>query len=364
MSQLEFLHEFHTSHGGRISSGTFATVVTDYGDRRAEHAALRENVALLDLSWRSRLCLSGADRTTFLHGQVTNNVKDLKPGQGCYAALVSAKGKMESDAWIYCLDGEILIDFEPGLQRKVQERLERYIIAEDVQVVDVRPLYGLLSVQGPRSSLLAESLGTSVRIPPSENSFIKIGHDALGELYLMNRPRTGSQGFDLFVPADQLRAAAEVLLAAAVLAGGRLCGWEALELARIEAGIPRYGMDMDETTLPPETMVAGDMISYAKGCYIGQEILSRIRTYGQVAKSMRALRCAPSLKQPPAHGSKLYRADREAGYITSACASPVFGNIALGYVRRESNDIGTELTLRTEQGDSPVTIVALPFSPL
>src|SRR5580704_15285943 len=105
-------------------------VVEHYGDCLAEHAALRTGAGLLDLSFRGRLCVLGADRQRFLNGQVTNNVKDLKSGQGCYAALVTAKGKMQSDLNIYCLENEILLDFEPGLTATVQTRLEKFVIAE------------------------------------------------------------------------------------------------------------------------------------------------------------------------------------------------------------------------------------------
>src|SRR5260370_39160795 len=113
-----------------------------------EYGFLRESAAVIDLSSRSRLCVAGADRVRFLNGQVTNNVKDLKVGEGCYAALVNAKGKMQSDLNIYVLENEILLDFEPGQSAAVAQRLEKIIIADDVQGVDVAPHYGPLSVQG------------------------------------------------------------------------------------------------------------------------------------------------------------------------------------------------------------------------
>ena len=115
------------------------------------------------MSFRSRVCVTGTDRQRFINGQVTNNVKDLKAGQGCYAALVTAKGKMQSDLFIYSLPDELLLDFEPGLTAAVTERLERYVIADDVQVVDVGPLYGMLTVQGPRSADVVRAVGRSLR---------------------------------------------------------------------------------------------------------------------------------------------------------------------------------------------------------
>src|SRR6266704_2031410 len=125
------LHEFHEGLGARFSEMNGQEVVADYRETLAEHAALRESGGVLDLSFRGRLCLTGADRVRFLHGQVTNNIKDLEAGQGCYAALTTAKGKMQSDLNIYCLREELLLDFEPGLTVSVTDRLDKYIIADD-----------------------------------------------------------------------------------------------------------------------------------------------------------------------------------------------------------------------------------------
>src|SRR5579883_1900764 len=144
------LHELYYGLNARFAEVNGCEVVADYGDWQAEHAALRESAGALDLSFRSRICLTGADRLRWLNGQVTNNVKDLRAGQGCYAALVTAKGKLESDLNIFCLPDELLLDFEPGLTERVTQRLDKYIIADDVQVVDVAAHYGLLSVQGPK----------------------------------------------------------------------------------------------------------------------------------------------------------------------------------------------------------------------
>jgi folate-binding protein YgfZ len=135
-------------------------------------------------------------------------------------------------------------------------------------------------------------------------------------------------------------------------------------MIRIETGIPRFGADMDETNLPPETGIDARAVSYTKGCYIGQEVIARIRTYGQVARTLRGLRLADDLKELPRKGDKLFQGDKEVGYITSALASPALkANIALGYVRREHNQTGAQVTLRTPVGESPAKIVGLPFLP-
>jgi len=355
------LQEFHHGLGARFAEQGGTLVVNDYGDWLTEHATLRESAGVIDLSFRSRICLVGADRARFLHGQVTNDVKKLRPGEGCYAAITTAKGKMESDLNIFALAEELLLDFEPGLSEKISARLEKFIVADDVQIVDAAPHYGLLSVQGPKSEIVVRALNLFTEIPAKPLASVKISDATLGEIYLANNPRLGTSGFDLFVPNNSLGAVADKLIAAAKQTGGRACGWQAFETARIEAGIPRFGADMDETNIPLECGIESRAVTYTKGCYIGQEVINRIHSVGHVNRELRALRLATDLESLPQRGDKLFHAGKEVGHITSAVKSPVFGNIALGYVRREANQIGNELTMRTAAGESRVKIVALPF---
>ena len=171
------LHEFHAALHARFADVNGAEVVDHYGEPLAEHAALRACAGVLDLSFRGRLCLTGADRVRFLNGQVTNNVKDLRPGEGCYAALVNAKGRLESDLNIYCLPDELLLDFEPGYRAPITARFEKFVIADDVQVVDASPHYGLLSVQGPRSGDVIMRLGLDWTLPEKPMNFATCNHD-------------------------------------------------------------------------------------------------------------------------------------------------------------------------------------------
>ena len=384
-----------------------AEVVNDYGDWLAEHTALRTTAGVLDLSLRSRICLVGSDRVRFLHGQVTNDVNRLRLGEGCYAALTTAKGKMESDLNIFCLADELLLDFEPGLTEKISRRLEKFIVADDVQIVDAAPHYGLLAVQGPKAEAVVLGLrlvgkDALPRVQADRQlgpTIVKIPDATLGEIYLANHSRLQpgrwgetqsspnqeensglerlsphqGNGFDLFVPDSSLAAVADRLIATSKQIGGRACGWQAFETARIEAGIPRFGLDMDETNLPLECGIGSRAVSYNKGCYIGQEVINRIHTLGHVNRELRGLRLADDLKSLPQRHDKLFHNGKEIGYITSAVKSPTLdalvapklqnkgGNIALGYVRREANQIGTELVLQTAGGESSAKIVELPF---
>lgn len=345
--------------GARFTEVNGTEAVEDYGDYLAEHSALQGSAGVLDLCFRSRFVLTGTDRVRLLNGQVTNNIKDLPVGAGCYAALITNKGKMEADANIYILANEILLDLEPGIGAQIAQRLEGYIIADDVQVIDAAPHYGLLSAQGPRAWEVVSRLGLPLTKPGKEFGWSSVTDETLGELYCMNQPRLGTTGFDLFVPVNALAAVVDKLVAAAKQCGGRPCGWRAFETARIEAGIPRFGADMDQSNLPPEAGLEQRAISYTKGCYIGQEVIARIRTYGQVAKALRGLRFTGD--HVPSRGDKLFVNGKEVGYVASATWSPSLNaTIGLGYVRREHNKPGTELAVKGA-GETQAVIVDVPF---
>jgi len=274
---------------------------------------------------------------------------------------------MESDLNLFNLPDELLLDFEPGLAEKISQRLEKFIVADDVQIADVTPHYGLLTVQGQKASQVVNAVGLATDgVTGKVRSIVKISDAMLGDIYLANQPRISSgtekTGFDIFVPNNSLGAVADKLIAAAKNVGGRACGWTAFETARIEAGIPRFGADMDETNLPMECGIEQSAMNFNKGCYIGQEVLNRVHTIGHVNKELRGLRLADDLQTLPQKNDKLFYNGKEIGYITSAVKSPALNaTIALGYVRREANQIGTELTLRTAAGDGAVKIVELPF---
>lgn len=354
------LHSFHAQFHARFLELDGEEAVANYGDTAAEYRSLTTTAGLIDLTCRGRVCLTGGDRVRFLHGQVTNDVNALQTGEGCYAALITAKGKMVSDLNVYRLENELLLDFEPGLTGRITGRLEEYIIADDVQVIDVSGEYGLLSIQGPRAADAVKLLGLTGALPQRKYQIVKATESSFGEVYIANQARLGTIGFDVFVPASQLQPLAEQLLREVMALEGRMCGWEAFEICRVEAGIPRFGLDMDETNLAPEAGIESGAISYKKGCYIGQEIIARIRTYGQVARLLRRLKLPDDLQTVPKRGDKLFKDAKEVGFITSAVASPITdAKTALGYVRREANAIGTVLILQNGPQEIPVSVAEL-----
>ena len=305
--------------------------------------ALTETAGLLDLSNRSRLCLMGDDRVKFLHGQVTNDINGLTENSGCYAALVNAKGKMESDLFVYRLKEELLLDFEPNLTKSVQSRLEKFVITEDVEVTDVAPHFNLLSVQGPDATKVLEALKLPV---PQENYTLAKTEE---EIHIINQPRLGTVGFDFFVPIDsldewKLRLADHV----------PLCDEAAFERARILTTIPRFGKDFTEANLAPEGGIEARAISYSKGCYIGQEIIARIRTYGKVNRILRGL----SLDGVAAEGDEISLGDKKVGVLSSVATD---ANIALAIVHRDAATLGTLLQVETKNGSVTAKTATLPF---
>jgi folate-binding protein YgfZ len=247
-------------------------------------------------------------------------------------------------------------------------------VSDDAQVVDVAPLYGLLSVQGPKAAEVVKAVGIFPELPAQEFQSVKVSDAMLGEIYLMNQSRIDSSasgahgvtrptmGFDLFVPTDSLGAVADRLIAAAKSLGGGACGWDALEIARIEAGSPRFGADMDESNIPLECGIEARAVSYKKGCYIGQEVINRIHSIGHVNKEIHRLRLADDLKKLPMKGDKLFHDDKEVGYVTSAVKSPALNaTIALGYVRREASSPGSELRLRIASEETKALVVRSSF---
>ncbi|MBX3746911.1 MAG: aminomethyltransferase family protein [Verrucomicrobiae bacterium] len=356
------LHAFHEALGARFGAVGGGEGVLSYGDWRREHRALRSAAAAIDLSARGRLVLLGADRQKFLNGQVTNNVKELATWSGCHALLVNPKARVLADMQVYALPNELLLDVEPGLGPVVAARLEQFVVGEDVQVVDAAPHYGLLGVQGLRADRVVEALGLVSALPSGALEVRTQEVAGVGEVYVARHERVGLRGYDLYVPTGSMVEVAERLSGALAEIGGGWCGWEAFEVARVEAGIPRYGADIDETNLAPEAGVTERAISYTKGCYIGQEVIARIRTYGQVTKALRGLRLTGAGEERPGRGTRLFHGGKDVGYLTSVVESPERGEVVgLGYVRKECNGPGTRLRVGVPDGAVEAEIVPLPL---
>jgi folate-binding protein YgfZ len=288
---------------------------------------------LFVLSDRLKLRLTGGDRVRFLNGQVTNDVRKANANLSMAACILSAKGKMDALIFIGAGPDELIVDADAELKGTLSARLERYLIADEVTLEDVTERFALFHVTGESAPTL-----------PNE------AHWRRGK-------RFGVAGWDLFVPAAE-RESVHQLLAAQ----HPICDSECAERLRIEQGIPRWGRELTGQIIPVEAGLEGEAIDYAKGCYIGQEVISRMKISGQTNKRLCGLVSLDG--SPLAPGMRLYPAtkEREMGWITSATRSKSLGKeIALGFVKRSANETGTMLSARTTHGATMVEVVALPF---
>lgn len=332
----------------------------DYGDVRGEYNALRGGAAVIDLSAAGKLEVSGKNAVQFVNGLVTNDVKILKPGEGVLAAFLNPQGKVVAVCRIYKVGERLLLELEPERRETIYKNLIRFVPAGEFFVQDVTERDALLSLQGPRAAeLLAELTGHLVKAEP-EFSISAQAIDGVNVL-IATHSRSGGAGFDLFIPAESKERVRQAVLARGVLFGARAAGGAALEIARIEAGIPREGADVTENNILLEAGFE-KAVSYTKGCYLGQEIIARIHWRGQPAKQLRGL--IVDSNEMPARGVELFAEDgKKVGEVTSATRSYALNRIiALGYVHRYYLAAGTALTLRRDGLEvGCATVRDLPF---
>ena len=353
------LEEAHLRARAQMRDEDGARVPAHYGDARAEYEAVRggESAGLFDLSSRGRVEVSGTEAVQFLNGLVTNDVKTLAPGAWMGAAFPNVQGRLIAHARMMRAGDEpkFLIDTEAATAEAVRANLERFTLAGDFRLRDLRAETALLSVQGAASvSFVGSVLGEGAA--GTERGRVSIVTWRESQTVTVARAtHTGEDGFDLFIRAES----AGDLWDALVAAGARPVGRDALELLRIEAGIPRYGVDMTDANVVLEAGL-DDSVSYTKGCYVGQEIIARIHWRGHVAKRLAGL----ALEGEAAPGAKLKTIDgaREIGRVTSVALSPRLGRvIALGFVKYDFLQPGTELIVAGESNETRARVASPPF---
>jgi folate-binding protein YgfZ len=306
----------------------------------AQYRQLREECGVLDRSERGKLLVKGAEAAEYLQGQLTNDVEALSPGEGLYAALLDRKGHMQADMRVLRLDeAEIWIDTEPEAIEAARRHLEMYKIGREVEIEDLGEARAIVSLVGPRSVELAGS-------PPlAENDSEQTAIEGIA-----CRAVGTTMGIDLIVASEDR----ERLAAALAAAGAPEVTPAAVEILRVEIGIPRFGSEMDAATMPAEAGIVERAVSFTKGCYIGQETVARLHYKGKPNRRLRGLR----LSAPTEPGSTLWLDEKEVGRLGGSCVSPAHGPIALAIVRREAEP-GAELRV----GEDGVTarVVDLPF---
>ena len=328
-------------------------VPSSFGSVEGEYWALQEGVGLVDLSHRGRLLVRGEDAPRFLHGMVTNDIKGLEAGQGNYNFVLDTHGHILADARIFRLDAEsYLIDSEPQRIEIIRQALDHHIISDVVELEDWSARLACLALEGPCArEVLRETIGFD---PPHMHPLDHLYLDDLSTR-LIRASVCGADGYWILVSPDRAAALWQKALEVGTNVGLRPVGFEALEIHRIEAGLPRYGADMDTKTLPQET---GQLqaISFTKGCYIGQEVVERIRSRGHVNRQLVGLLLEGRQEAP--RDAMILAGGNPVGTITSAAYS--YGlrrTIALGYMRRESVEPGKSVMV----GSFPAEVSALPF---
>ncbi len=415
------LHEVHKSLGAKFAEVHGWEIPAHYGDPVSEHLVVRKDAGIMDASHRGKVRISGRDRTAFLQKILSQDINRLTPGSGAYSTLLDVKGRMLAYMRIYCDEESLLMDTEPGLNEKIVQTLNHYLFREDVVIEDVTLKYGLVTIQGPRSrELLSRATGIGIADMAECTHFNPVINDI--HFKVVRTTYTGEEGYDIYAPWDGLQTLWGWLLkegentlpfkgrdrvgmgfsgethphlnplpegeeiGTGVFTGEiTLFGLDALETLRIEAGTPLYSVDMDEHTLPVEAGL-DKAISYDKGCYIGQETISRIKFRGHVNRTFTGFVVnLPSMNNPPSppllkggnnndkgglsipvKGDRIYKmihdTEHSIGVITSGCLSPTLNRpIALGYIRIGQSEPG-EIVFIDRGGQRLTAIVTrLPF---
>jgi len=285
--------------------------------------ALRNRAAYIDLSGRGNIRATGADRVRLLHAMTTNHVEQLQPGTGCYGFFLTAQGRILADVNLYCMPDYILLDTEPETRQRVKEHLERYIIADDVTLEDFTDCAAVINVEGPEAERIVKELGAPAAHLPftiAEWDHALIAHNSY----------TGGPGYSVMLPVEQKSHFISRLDAAGIPCAGSA---EA-EAVRLENDRPRYGVDFSDANIPHETQLL-HAVHNNKGCYLGQEIVERVRSRGHVNRVLTRLEI--DSETVPARGTKVQSGDTAVGEIMSAAYSPSLGRtLAFAIARAES----------------------------
>jgi len=342
---------------------------------------------LFDLTGRGAVVLTGKDRASFLHGLVTNEIKKLAPGTGCAAAFLTPKGKVLADCVVLCEEDRLEIDCEPELAKKIEDLLRKYLVFNDVEIGNLTSETAVFHLRHSAAGDAVEDLlrkvikrepdgawpraahshaTTKVQLPNSlpfeekttnPDASPPAGDDTGIPVRLVRENRTGVPGFDVRCPSSR----SEEIRKSFRFAGAQQASDRDMETLRIQAGIPRWGFELTEAVLPDEAgLRERGFISDEKGCYVGQETVARIRTYGHVNRNLVRLLLEGDA---PAPGCEVFFEGEKAGAVTSAARAAESGPAtALAYVRRDRAAPGTRLLVRTREGDRPATISAPPVA--
>lgn len=307
--------------------------------RTAGYTALHDAAAWLDISTRARIRAAGEDRLRLLHAIASNPVADLSPGQGTWAFFLNAQGRIQADSRIFVSEGHVLIDCEPEVRQSLFDHIENYVIMDDVELADATEATRAIAVEGPKADDLARRAFGDVVPEPAPYA-----HRESDGVQFLRVSLTGQPGLWIIAPADR----GDEVAGKIESAGGQAASADDFQLVRVESHHPRFGEDYFNTNIPHETGLFG-AFSFTKGCYLGQEIVERVRSQGQVNKLLAALEL--DTDEPPPRGTSVEHDGREVGKLTSPVFSPLENKVlCFGILRRAAAEPGAEITVGDIRG--------------
>jgi folate-binding protein YgfZ len=337
-----------TASGGRMAIYRGGETPATFGDTGAEFTALLHGAAIFDLGWQAKLLIGGKDRTRWLNGMITNNIRDLTLGRGVYAFILTPQGRNQGDLTAYNRGDHLVATTDREQLEKVTAVLKKYIIMDKVEIEDISDKLVSIGIAGPKA---AETVA-AVRIEASQLEPGQIVDTVWRdiEISIARTAHPNLDGYEIWLSAENV----EKLWDALASAGAKPVGSDALEIYRIARGVPRYGLDLRERDLPQETGQE-HALNFSKGCYIGQEIVERIRARGNVHRTFVGFEVEG---EPPPPGTKIRATEKDMGEVTSATRLPGSERaLALGYLRREVAAPGTSVQI----GEQRATVKSLPF---
>lgn len=353
------LYETHHALGATFTKDSQGwELVGHFTDPYQEHHAVRQSVGIIDLSHRGRIRLTGNDRAAYLHRIISNDVETLSDGEGNYATMLTNRGKIIADMNVYVFHDFIGIETNSETTSRLYQELDKYLVADDVNIEDLTEHTGTIGVHGPKATeLLQEIFGSDLGNLPEYHS-VTYEVDAR-RIICVRTNETGELGYNLCTTSESMEWMWDMLLTKGRIFSAQPVGLAALNNLRIEAGIPRYGAELDESMFPLEAEL-DQAISFEKGCYIGQEIVARMKYRGHPNRLLRGFEIVGDT--PPQSRDRLFDGDKEIGWMTSTAVSPTLEKtIGMGYVRMAFTDEGSQVEVETTDGRVGATVRPLPF---
>ncbi|HVB58934.1 MAG TPA: glycine cleavage T C-terminal barrel domain-containing protein [Candidatus Acidoferrales bacterium] len=329
----------HRATGAQLEEFAGCVLPSIFSDFAREYRAAHEGAVLFDTNWHAIFALTGRDRVRYLHAITSNNIKDLSEGRGTIALLLNPQGHVLAELEVYALQNKLLLLSHASVRERTFATLKKYILGSQVQLDDLTDQLGTFAVEGPRApAFVAEATALALGNMP-EFTITEIAIYGVPS-HMIRRSHFGEPGAQFIVPREHVVLLWKNLHARLHAHHGLPIGMKTLNVLRLEAGIPWFPVDFNDSMIPHEAALENTHISFSKGCYTGQEIVERVRSRGHVNRKRVGLQF--SAAEPPPPGTKLRAGGTEVGYVTSAAFSPAAAAaIGMGYLRREHNAPGS-----------------------